>query len=76
MQAAPLAAAFELLALGMGTVFLFLTLLVAAMTLMSRIVRRFEPPPVAPSPPASPPKVDAETRRAIEIAIRRYRSRR
>ena len=42
-------AGVELMLVGMGTVFVFLTLLVAATTLMSRIVLRISPPvpPVA-----------------------------
>ena len=34
---------FTLMLVGMGTVFVFLTALVIAMTLMSRLVRRFQP---------------------------------
>jgi oxaloacetate decarboxylase gamma subunit len=39
---------FTLMLVGMGTVFVFLTALVIAMTLMSHLVRRFQPltPPV------------------------------
>ncbi len=40
-------AGVELMLVGMGTVFVFLTLLVAATTLMSRIVLRISPPPPA-----------------------------
>lgn len=75
----PLPAALELLTLGMGAVLLFLTLLIVATQLMSRIVRRFEAPVAAP-PPSGPPApsihVDEDTRRAIELAVQRYRQRR
>ena len=36
-----------LMLVGMGTVFVFLTLLVAGMSLMALVVRRFLPPPDA-----------------------------
>ena len=42
-------AGLELMLVGMGTVFVFLTLLVGATTLMSRIVVRIAPPPASPS---------------------------
>ncbi len=41
-------AGLELMLVGMGTVFVFLTLLVGATTLMSRIVVRIAPPTVTP----------------------------
>lgn len=41
----------KLMLAGMGTVFVFLTMLVIAMTLMSRVIARFQPVPgeVGPS---------------------------
>lgn len=51
---------------GMGTVFVFLTILVAVMTLMASIVRRFEPAAGKPS---------AEELAAISAAIQRHRRR-
>ena len=41
-----------LMLVGMGTVFVFLTLLVASMSAMSAAVARFAPPP--PAPPSRP----------------------
>ena len=35
---------------GMGTVFVFLTVLVIAMTLMSRLIAHFQPTPAGPGP--------------------------
>ena len=43
MQPTLLEQGFELMLVGMGTVFVFLTLLVAGMSLMSTIIRRMTP---------------------------------
>jgi oxaloacetate decarboxylase gamma subunit len=51
---------------GMGTVFVFLTLLVGAMTLMANVVRRFQPA-------VSDDHVTDEEVAAIAAAIRRFR---
>lgn len=51
---------------GMGTVFVFLTVLVGAMSLMSTAARRFQPA-------ASDDEVTDEEVAAIAVAIRRYR---
>ena len=63
---------------GMGTVFLFLTLLVASAALMSVLVRRITPaPPALPAStvtPAAPLARDAELVAAIGAAIHRHRS--
>ena len=55
---------------GMGTVFVFLTLLVGATTLMSRLVGRFLPPRSADAAQGGP---TAEEVAAIGAAIARYR---
>jgi len=52
---------------GMGTVFVFLTVLVIAMTLMSRLIARFQPVPGASGP------TDEEIA-AITAAIARHRT--
>jgi oxaloacetate decarboxylase gamma subunit len=49
MQNSLLDQGLTLMLAGMGTVFVFLTLLVVAMTLMARIVRRLQPVPSAAS---------------------------
>lgn len=72
--------AVELMTLGMGVVFTFLTLLVVATTAMSRIARRVEgpPPPALPLPPAAgslKPSADPRLTRAIELAIAQHRKR-
>ncbi|MEM7100473.1 MAG: OadG family transporter subunit [Pseudomonadota bacterium] len=46
-MSALLASGVELMLVGMGTVFFFLTVLVGATTLMSKIVLRFAPEPAA-----------------------------
>ena len=51
---------------GMGTVFVFLTVLVGAMSLMSTAVRRFQPPPPQD-------EITHEEVAAIAAAIRRHR---
>ena len=57
---------FTLMLVGMGTVFVFLTALVIAMTLMSRLVCRFQPLP----PPADGPDDEIA---AISAAIAAHR---
>ncbi|RZV34150.1 MAG: sodium pump decarboxylase subunit gamma [Chromatiales bacterium] len=44
MQASLFDQGVTLMLVGMGTVFVFLTLLVVAMTVMASIIRRFTPP--------------------------------
>lgn len=70
----------SLMALGMGFVFVFLTLLVAITTLMSKAIGRFFPEPVAPQTP-TPGRAGASARQdddvmvAISAAVHRYRRR-
>lgn len=70
MAADPLAQGVELMLVGMGTVFVFLSALVAATTMMSRAVMRWA------APPATPADGDAETVAAITAAIAMHRRRR
>ncbi|MDQ7727954.1 OadG family transporter subunit [Halomonas sp. SpR8] len=69
-----------LMALGMGVVFVFLTILVISVTLMSRLIGRFQPAPVAaemgnksPRPSGSATQND-ETLAVLSAAVQRYRS--
>ncbi len=69
-----------LMALGMGVVFVFLTILVISVTLMSRLVGRFQPAPAAaeagkksPQPAGSAAQND-EVLAVISAAVHRYRS--
>ena len=48
MEADLLDQGFELMLAGMGVVFVFLTVLVGAITLMSRVVMRFQPANASP----------------------------
>jgi oxaloacetate decarboxylase gamma subunit len=71
----------DLLIYGMGTVLVFLTLLVIATAIMSQLMQRFFPDPVVAEPvrPASPghadTSVDLTVRHAIEKAIKLHRER-
>jgi oxaloacetate decarboxylase gamma subunit len=69
--------AFELLVVGMGFVFVFLTILVFATTFMSKLTTRFipEPKPVpTPASPAKPAMDDATLMAVITAAVNKYRS--
>ncbi|WP_339845212.1 OadG family protein [uncultured Halopseudomonas sp.] len=72
----------ELMVLGMGSVFIFLILLVAVTTAMSAILTRYFPEalPVAKAPkrvrPTAGAAVDPEVVAVIGAAIKQHRSRR
>ncbi len=63
---------FELLVIGMGTVFIFLAVLVLAVSLMSKIARRFEPQPAVHG--GGQDTVPAQHIAAITEAVIRYRA--
>lgn len=65
MQGSLISQGVELMLVGMGTVFVFLSLLVLAMTLMSRLVSRLHPPQKA--------EVTDEELAVISVAVARYR---
>lgn len=79
MQPTLLAQGMELLVYGMGTVVVFLTLLVFATGGMSRLVQRYFPEPVtppkapAPAPAAAAGSIPAERLAVIAAAVHRYR---
>lgn len=78
MQATLLDQALDLLIFGMGTVFVFLALLVVAVNLMSRFMETYFPDaivPDAPTPKSKPGNdtVDATTLAVIQAAIRQHR---
>ncbi|MDD5271231.1 MAG: OadG family transporter subunit [Methylovulum sp.] len=66
----------ELMFAGMGIVFLFLTMLVFAINLMSSLVQRFFPeaPPTPATPHSAPSNIaDKATVAAIIAAVHQYR---
>jgi oxaloacetate decarboxylase gamma subunit len=66
----------ELMIVGMGIVFLFLTMLVIAINLMSSIVQRFfpdAPQTTIPVPFAASSGIDKSTVAAITAAVHQYR---
>lgn len=85
MQGDIVAQGVELMLFGMGTVVIFLGLLVFATIGMSRAVARYFPEPEPVSPPARRPALPAQTAAAgtdtelvavITAAIRQHRQRR
>ena len=66
MQSSLIEQGVELMLVGMGTVFVFLTLLVGAMSVMAGIVRR--------QTPVSPAAVSDEEIAAVTAAIAQHRS--
>lgn len=80
MQQDIVAQGVELMLFGMGTVVVFLALLVVATTAMSAFVGRYfpqaQPVPVAPRKPAAPAgSPDTEVVAAITAAVRQHRNR-
>ncbi len=81
MQGDLVAQGAQLMLYGMGTVVLFLALLVVITTFMSRFISRYFPEPVAaararPAPAAATPpagQVNDEVVAAISAAIRQHR---
>lgn len=76
MQPSLLTQGIELMIAGMGVVFVFLTLLVGVVTLMSRLLARFfpEPEPVA-TPSRRRADVPATHLKAIQKALDLHRKR-
>ena len=68
----------ELMFAGMGIVFLFLTMLVVAINLMSSVVQRFFPEapsaPIITPPPVTSAAPDKATVAAISAAVHQYRN--
>ncbi|WP_116364594.1 OadG family protein [Parahaliea mediterranea] len=84
MQAGIIDQGLELMLYGMGTVVVFLALLVVATTFMSRLVERFFAEPEVEAPPARPvanaasavPSGDAQLLAVISAAIHQHRKQR
>ncbi|MGZ5029738.1 MAG: OadG family protein [Methylobacter sp.] len=65
---------FELMFTGMGIVFLFLTMLVVSINLMSALVQRYFPEiPVSRSVPGITNDIDKSVVAAITAAVHQYR---
>lgn len=78
MQSTLFGQALDLLVFGMGTVFVFLALLVLAINLMSRFMETYFPDAIVPEAPLNKPKpggdaVDTTTLAVIQAAIRQHR---
>ncbi|MHB0776684.1 OadG family protein [Halomonas sp. WWR20] len=68
---------FSLMAFGMGFVFVFLSVLVIAMSVMSRLVMRFAPQAApAPRKARAAASDDTELVAVISAAVQRYRRQR
>lgn len=83
MQTSLFDQALQLLIFGMGTVFVFLILLVVAVNLMSRFVQQYFPEPIALEPHPLTPETDSSkghpdsvTLAAIQAAIHLHRNKR
>jgi oxaloacetate decarboxylase gamma subunit len=77
MQQTLLEQGMDLLLYGMGTVFVFLTILVFCTLLMSRFVASFfpeAPEPVEPTVPLADQPVSNKTLAVIQAAIREHRA--
>ncbi len=70
-----MSAAMELMLLGMGTVFVFLTVLVVATGFMSNALKDFgfsdDKPASKPTPAGN--DIDPKLRQAISLAVQKYR---
>jgi len=65
---------FKFMGLGMGTVFVFLTIMIIAMNLMATIIHKFFPEPeVKAVPTAAPKKDNKKIVAAITAAIKYHR---
>lgn len=65
---------FKFMGLGMGTVFLFLIVMIGSMNLMSSIIHRFFPEPQATeSAPSAPQQDNKKIIAAITAAIAHHR---
>ncbi|MEP5766424.1 MAG: OadG family transporter subunit [Halieaceae bacterium] len=76
MEATLIDQGVELMLFGMGTVITFLTLLVIVTSVMSALLRRFAPEPVADETTGSAAATDSTLLAVIAAAIHKHRSRR
>ena len=64
---------FKFMGLGMGTVFLFLIVMIGSMNVMSYVVHRFFPEPQPSATPPAPPEDNKKVIAAITAAIKHHR---
>jgi oxaloacetate decarboxylase gamma subunit len=64
---------FKFMGLGMGTVFLFLIIMIGCMNLMSIIIHKFFPEPEVKAATAGAPKDNKKVIAAITAAIKHHR---
>ena len=64
---------FKFMGLGMGTVFVFLIIMILAINFMSTIIHRFFPEPQVKAAPNSAPKNNNKIIAAITAAIKHHR---
>ena len=65
---------FKFMGLGMGTVFVFLAIMIVCMNIMSTIIHKFFPEPQIQATPSSAPKNDSKKIvAAITAAIKHHR---
>jgi len=64
---------FKFMGLGMGTVFLFLIVMIASMNIMSYIIHKFFPEPQPSTTPSAPQQDNKKVIAAITAAIKHHR---
>ncbi len=64
----------ELLVVGMGIVFIFLTLLIFILNIMSSIIQRYFPEPQVIAKKATANQIDPNVLAAISAAVHRHRT--
>ncbi len=64
----------ELLVVGMGIVFIFLTLLIFILNIMSSIIQRYFPEPQLITKKAQENQIDPDVLAAISAAVHRHRA--
>ena len=64
---------FKFMGLGMGTVFLFLIVMILSMNIMSKVLHMFFPEPEVNAAPSAAPKDNKKVIAAITAAIKHHR---
>lgn len=69
MEANLLIEGIKFMVLGMGTVFVFLGIMIVCMNIMSYVIHRYFPEPQLPITPASTPSLEEDNTKKIVAAI-------